>query len=150
MNIVQHLQQNLKGLVEEGLCLFLELHTRDHNRVVATVLIGILPLVGVHLRENNFDRLRLLSQTRHQLRIRRVNGMSVGLQRILQNAHHDDIQIVSTKMGVSSRRQNSVLPIHDRQNGHIKRATSQIVHENLLIVLVVFQSVRNGSSRGLV
>lgn len=63
--------------------------------------------------------------------------------------HDTVIEVFTTKVRVSIRRNDFENAIVDVENGHVKGSSSQIIHKDVLLSLLV-QSIRDGGGRGFV
>ena len=65
--------------------------------------------------------------------------------------HDTLVKVLTTQVRVTAGRHDLEYAVVDGQDGHVKRATAEIKHEDVLLILALLvEAIGNGSSRGLV
>ena len=164
LRLAQQVAKCDDGLVNQRADGTLHLLPRDHQLVVVVVLGAqhVIQLREVDARlggggENDLFLLGhrldlavvaclllLLHARAHQRRA------ELGFVLLHQQLHHTLVDVHTAEGVVSIAAQDDEFVVVDTQKGHIEGASSQVVHEDLLIHAVVLETVANGGCRGLI
>ena len=101
-------------------------------------------------RQHTLHALHLLSQLLHRTLVARHVLVVLLLEDLHHVLHHHLIKVLASQMRVSVRGKHLEHTVIDRQHRHIEGTATQIEHQNVLLAVLLVQTVRNSGSRRLV
>jgi hypothetical protein len=153
LGVLENLLNRLEGLLEQVVVELLELGAGESLREILALVERLdFNLGGLLGRKGTLGLLDLTLQLTHGLSV--LGDVDVVLLVVLLGEVADDtvVEILTTKMGVTSGRLNLEDTLLDSENGHIESTTTKIVDENLALLLVsdLVEAVSESGSGGLV
>ena len=151
LGVLQNLLNRLEGLLEQINVELLELSAGKSLREVLAVVEGLDFNASGHLgRQSTLGLLNLALKLTHSLKILLDIGV-VLLVVLLDEVLHDTVvEILTTKVSVTSGSQDLENAVVDRQKRHIEGTTTKIVNNDLALVTGLIKTVSDSGGGGLV
>jgi hypothetical protein len=153
LGVLENLLNGLEGLLEQVVVELFELGAGEGLGEIGALVERLdLNLGGLLGRERALGLLDLALELTHGLGV--LGHIDVVLLVVLLNKVADDtvVEIFTSEMGVSGGRLDLENALFDSENGHIESTTTQIVDEDLALLLVgdLVEAVCQSGSGGLV
>jgi len=151
LSVLENLLNRLEGLLEQINVKLLELSAGKSLREVLAVVEGLDFNASRHLgRESTLGLLNLALKLTHSLKILLNIGV-VLLVVLLDEVLHDTVvEILTTKVSVTSGSQDLENAVVNRQKRHIESTTTKIVNNDLALVTGLIKTVGDSGGGGLV
>jgi hypothetical protein len=149
--IFENLLNGLESFTEQVYVQFLKLGARQGLREIVAVLEGLDFELSAHLAGKGALGLLdfTLELTEGALVLRDV-GTRFGLVGLDEVVYDAVIEILTTKVGITSGSEYFEHTIINREERYIESTATEVVHDDLRFATLLIEAVRDGGGRGLV
>ena len=152
LSVLEHLAHRLHRLLEEVDVELLEARAAHRLTQVHSVLEGLeLDRRRRLRRERALEAFARSTEPLECSLIARDVELRLALKGLREVAHEPLVKVLASQVGVARRRLHLKHALVDREQRHVKRATSQVIHEHVTLPLDLrVEAVRNRGGGGLV